>query len=189
MKTLIIHPEDSTTVFLKDIYKDLHNKTVVTKNKTRKEIINLIDNHDRVFMMGHGSPGGLFKTRAFPNHGRMHLIDEHVVPHLKDKENFYIWCNADKFVKKHNLKGFFSGMFISEVGEAIYCGVARSDEQYGLKICDLVKESNYGFSRILANKLHLPLDKMYKEVMREYWMIAKTNKVADYNQGRLYKRG
>jgi hypothetical protein len=30
MKTLVIHPDDPTTTFLKEVYADLRNKTVIT---------------------------------------------------------------------------------------------------------------------------------------------------------------
>ena len=82
------------------------------------------------------------------------------------KENVFIWCNADEFVKKHSknffvnyfnnflffsfffffeisvptyftfldLKGFYSGMFISEVEEAEYCGLGTvSQREVGKK--------------------------------------------------------
>ena len=43
---------------------------------------------------------------------------------LKKKDNsVFIWCNADQFVNRYNLKGFYTGMFISEVMEAVFCGL------------------------------------------------------------------
>jgi hypothetical protein len=40
--TLVIHPDDRSTDFLKYIYQDLHTTTVVTGDKNQDEIINMI---------------------------------------------------------------------------------------------------------------------------------------------------
>ena len=37
---------------------------------------------------------------------------------LKEKETLSMWCFSDRFFRKHNLKGFHTGMIISEVDEA-----------------------------------------------------------------------
>ena len=75
MKTLIIHPKDKTTVFLEPIYEKIDNKTVIQKNSSFEEIINLIETHDRIMMMGHGSPDGLFSIGNF-NEG--YVIDKNI---------------------------------------------------------------------------------------------------------------
>ena len=59
---------------------------------------------------------------------------------LREKKNcFYIWCNADQFVEKYKLAGFYTGMFISEVGEAAYNGITVDQK--------LVTESNRMFGK------------------------------------------
>lgn len=58
MKNLIIHPEDPTTTFLSPIYANLKNKTVIKGGITKSELRELIDSHDRVLMLGHGSTFG-----------------------------------------------------------------------------------------------------------------------------------
>jgi hypothetical protein len=193
MTTLVIHPEDQSTDFLKGIYESLDDKTVITGGKTRGEVIELIEGHDRVFMMGHGSPSGLFKVGAFPNSeiGHIHVIDWNLVPYLRGKENLYIWCHADQFVRKHELTGFFSGMFVSETHEAIYHGVAHKHERYGMKLSEMVKESNTSFSKILGSALsqEMPMDDLFRHVLYHYGNIAKENKIANYNHDRLYKAG
>jgi hypothetical protein len=115
MKTLVIHPDDRSTDFLKEIYKD-KDWTVINDYdicKSIKQITELIKNHDRIVMMGHGHPGGLF----------MSCINSDLVYLLREKECVCIWCNADKFVERYGLKGFYTGMFISEVGEAWYYNI------------------------------------------------------------------
>ena len=53
MKTLVIHPEDSTTWFLNRVYKNIENLTLVTGNVSKNEVKSMIPDHDRVMMMGH----------------------------------------------------------------------------------------------------------------------------------------
>jgi hypothetical protein len=106
----------------------------------------LIEEHDRVMMCGHGAPMGLFSVGQFKNTGGF-IIDHTMVDILSKKDNsIFIWCNADQFVNRFKLKGFYSGMFISEVGEAYYCGLPGTKQ-------DVVDESNFGFCELLISKL------------------------------------
>ena len=118
MKTLIIHPKDKTTDFLKPVYSSISDATVINGGVSKDEIRELIKEHERIIMLGHGSPGGLFGVGQFG--GWSYVIDSTMVEALSNKHNnIYIWCNADQFMKQHpTLQGFYSGMFISEVGEA-----------------------------------------------------------------------
>jgi hypothetical protein len=178
-KTLIIHPKDKTTDFLEIVYNPIVEKTVIKGNVTRSELIDLIKSHDRIMMMGHGSPEGLFSVGKFPDFGG-YVIDKKIVSHLKNKkENIYIWCNADQFVKNNNLFGFYSGMFISEVSEAYYCGLYGTSQ-------DIVDESNYGFCHILSEYIDNDKNSIYNNVKTEYGVIAGDNPVAFYNNKRLY---
>ena len=181
-KTLIIHPKDSTTSFLNIVYEPIQDKTVVTGGVTKEELKRLIDSHDRIMMMGHGSPYGLFSIGRFPgtsNNG--YIIDESFVWLLNEKsDNVYIWCNADQFVQRYGLKGFYSGMFISEVAEATYCGIPGTDQE-------LIDESNYGFCNIIAKYINEDKTIIHENVLKEYGEIAESNPVAFYNNNRLYK--
>jgi hypothetical protein len=78
------------------------------------------------------------------------------------------------------LKGFYSGMFISEVGEALYCGLPGTQQ-------DEVDESNYGFVNIIGKYINEDKNVIYENVIREYGIIAEENPVALYNHNRLYK--
>lgn len=180
MKTLIIHPQDASTSFLDIVYGPIENKTVVTGGIRKQEVNDLIKSHDRVMMMGHGSPFGLFSVGQFKNTGG-YIIDHTTVPLLETKtDNVFIWCNADRFVNEHELKGFYSGMFISEVGEAIYCGLPGTKQ-------DVVDESNYGFCNIISKYINQDTNVIYENVKKEYGVIAEENSVAFYNNLRLYK--
>ena len=180
MKTLIIHPADPSTSFLDIVYESVQDKTLITGGVSKSDLIRLIDEHDRIMMMGHGSPAGLFAIGQFKNVGA-YIIDQSMIPYLKQKQNnVYIWCNADKFVDVFGLKGFYSGMFISEVGEALYCGLPGTKQ-------DEVDESNYGFVNIIGKYINEDKDTIYENVKKEYGIIAEENPVALYNHNRLYK--
>jgi len=185
MKNLIIHPSDHSTSFLDTVYAPLENKTIITGGVTKKEVLDLIKEHDRVLMMGHGSPSGLFAVGQFNKEtdskwDLAFIIDQSVVPLLREKDNsVFIWCNADRFVKYHGLMGFYSGMFISEVGEATYCGIPGTDQE-------LIDESNFGFCNIIAKHIAEEKTLIHENVKREYSLIAESNPVAFYNNMRLY---
>lgn len=180
METLIIHPKDSTTSFLDIVYEPIENKTVITGGITKEELHDLIKSHDRIMMMGHGSPFGLFSIGQFEKCGG-YIIDYTSVPLLEEKkDSVFIWCNADKFVLEYELRGFYSGMFISEVGEALYCGLPGIPQE-------IVDESNYGFCEIISKYINKDTDGIYENVRKEYGIIAEENPVALYNNLRLYK--
>jgi hypothetical protein len=180
MKTLIVHPEDNTTSFLDLVYAPIENKTVIKGGISKTELMLQIMEHDRIMMMGHGSPAGLFAIGNFKNCGG-YIIDQQMVPLLKEKNNsVFIWCNADKFVETFGLQGFYSGMFISEVGEATYCGLPGTEQ-------DQVDESNYGFVNIIAKYINDDKNIIHENVKKEYGLIAENNPIALYNNNRLYK--
>ena len=179
MKTLIIHPKDKSTQFLDIVYEPIPNKTIITGGITKEEVRKLIEEHDRVMMCGHGAPMGLFSVGQFKNSGGF-IIDHTMVDILSKKDNsIFIWCNADKFVDHFKLKGFYSGMFISEVGEAYYCGLPGTKQ-------DEVDESNFGFCELLSECINEPHDVMYETIIKNYGKIAEENPVALYNHNRLY---
>jgi len=137
MKTLVIHPDDRTTDFLKPIYEG-RGWTVITKHKKelkRQDFLSEVKAHDRIIMMGHGYPGGLF----------MSYIDSTIVDILREKDCVCIWCNADQFVNKYGLKGFYTGMFISEVSEANWFKI-QTDQ-------DAVDHSNNLFTELVVEHI------------------------------------
>lgn len=178
VKTLIIHPKDTTTVFLEPIYEKVNNKTVIRQNSSKERLFNFIETHDRIMMMGHGSSEGLFSVGNFISDNG-YIIDKSFVPLLKNKkECFYLWCNADKFVEKYELNGFYSGMFISEVHEANFCNVKVNQQ--------LVNESNNSFSKIVSNWANYDMKSLHENVKTQYSRLAEFNDVALYNLKRLY---
>jgi len=186
MKTLVIHPHDASTNFLSPIYAGLDNVTLVTDSWPQNQIQEAIQTHDQVMMMGHGSPSGLFAVGQFPTNSPFasYVIGTGMVEALSQKDNsIFIWCNADQFVNRHMLKGFYTGMFISETGEAAYCGLPGTP-QY------IVDESNHGFVNILREKLQDTRDTslLFEQTSGTYSIIADINPVAKYNYNRLFCR-
>ena len=175
-KTLIIHPDDRSTDFLKGIYVNL-NATVLTSG-TKEQVNEEISKHNRIMMMGHGSPFGLFAIHKFTS-GNGFVIDHSTVELLCNKENVFIWCNADQFVRNHKLNGLYSGMFISEVGEANYCGLPNTSQ-------DVVDESNNTFAELLGSVISGSLHEAYQYTKYYYDQLAEVNAVAEYNAQRLY---
>ena len=65
MKTLVIHPKDKTTDFLKPIYHGRDDVTVITGGCTKEDVAKAIDAHDHIVMLGHGTPQGLMAMGNF----------------------------------------------------------------------------------------------------------------------------
>jgi hypothetical protein len=178
MKNLIIHPADASTDFLKPIYANISDAIILNGGASKDQVKELITQHDRIIMLGHGSPFGLFSIGQF--HGNNgYVIDESMVPLLLDKECISIWCNADQFMNRHELYGFYSGMFISEVGEAMYCGLPGTEQE-------TVTASNDYFAELLGEVINEPMSIIYGHVKENYGLLTENNPVALYNHNRLY---
>lgn len=179
MKTLVIHPEDPSTTFLVQTYASLRDKTVVRGGLTKSFLRKLIDKHDRVLMMGHGSPYGLLSQDQYPDAG-FYVIDESMVQELGFKtSNLYIWCFAHKFVQRHRLKGLCSEMFISEKEEGFIYGFDEIEQE-------LIDQSNDKFAWIVSKYLQESIEILYDKLVQEYSVVAKKNPIARFNLGNLY---
>jgi hypothetical protein len=180
MTTLIIHPDDRSTDFLRPIYQDLKHKTVITGPITRDGLHALIKAHDRIIGLGHGSPSGLFSMSS--NGFGSYILGASEVEVLRGKELVSIWCHANQFMERHRLNGLYSGMFISEVSEARYYGlneVTQAD----------VNESNDAFAKILGREMiRNPHEEfmLWGRVKIQYTELANWNLVAEYNSGRWF---
>jgi hypothetical protein len=126
-KILVIHPKDPETDFLIPIYENIEDKFVIREQVD--DDLTIVDKelskpYETVIILGHGSPLGLHD-----------MINNTLVVHfaharlLKNKNVIGIWCNADKFFEKYGIKGFCTGMFISELREAKYYGITTTAEE------------------------------------------------------------
>jgi len=167
MKTLVIHPDDRSTDFLKQIYED-KDWTVINEHKNKlpkNKFIQAIKDHDRIVMMGHGYPYGLFMSH----------IDSSLVYLLREKECVCIWCNADQFVNRYKLTGFYTGMFISEVSEASWFHIKTNQNE--------IDFSNKLFTQLVTD--HIDLDNPQPIIKENY---VGDSAVIQFNNDRLYFR-
>lgn len=105
------------------------------------------------------------------------LIDEsHAELLTHESNNIYIWCNADCYVREHGLKGFATGMFISEPTEAQIFGVP-----FGLGD---ITGSNTLFAQIVGNCLDRPSLEIYQTVLKDYFL--ERNHVCEFNRQRMF---
>jgi hypothetical protein len=172
MKTLVIHPNNPTTDFLKKIYEGKDYTVFDCYNYTNDDLINVIISHDRIIMCGHGSSDGLFDI----NNGGF-IIDNSIVPYLQTKECICIWCNADVFVEDYGLTGLYTGMFISEVEEAYLFQINESMND--------IDFSNNVFSGLLGTIIDkYELSEVFDILKKCYY--DKENDVMIFNNERIF---
>lgn len=163
--TLVIHLDDPSTDFLKVIYEgkgfDVISAWIVPE-KLKAEI----EAHDRIFMLGHGGPGGLF--------GPGYTVGAEFGPILRQKKGLYIWCHAIEYAHLHKLSGLVSGMFISEVHEASWAGIQATQEE--------VDASNAAFAAAVRKYLDTGAS---PHTVRDCYN-STVCKVTQYNNDRLY---
>lgn len=174
MKTLVIHPKDPTTDCLSVIYEGRDDWTVVRDPSTPvKKIRDLIRKHDRIIMLGHGTPYGLLAAKSGFRFGR-YIITDYLAQFMKKKETYSIWCNSDEYFRFHGLKGFHTGMIISEVGEELYifrgeCPLNAKEMEENMKL----------FCSTCAKYIDLPPEEAQKKILEEY---VGEDRVTEYNR-------
>lgn len=121
------------------LFKDIEGISLY--NPTREELEKVLaENPTETFMcLGHGSPRGLFSADM---HG--FLLDRDNVHLLQNRNVIGIWCYASDFARTHNLRGFFTYMFISNPQEANFHRCGKVSEE-------VVFEENRLFSQRVNN--------------------------------------
>ena len=131
---IVVHPNDPSTRMLSLIYEDIKDVTLFDSWEQREEILKTIaaaPREEPILLLGHGCPNGLFDMR----YGL--VIKDSDANILKDRPNLVgIWCYASSYAHKNGLKGFFSGMFISEEPEAWVNDVDAEAEEIDEKAWD-----------------------------------------------------
>ncbi len=186
MKTLVIHPSDSSTSFLKPIYSNIPTEelTLITGGISKAELIELVKTHETIMGLGHGSIEGLCALGQFSCIGYADfIIDIQLVPYLNNKKVISIWCYAQEFIVASNLKNVYtSNMFCSEVIECDYVGLKHANQA-------MVNESNLVFGFTLGKFIHLNPQEIHEAMQKsEYAALVKSNIVAAYNMERLSNR-
>ena len=175
MKTLVIHPSDPTTDVLKVIYED-KDWTVISDPTFPKSHLKLaIKRHDRIIMMGHGTPHGLVAfSNPIKKTGLRYVIDSNLLYLLREKELIGIWCDCDQFFNKHDLKGLNTGMIISEWDEAKYF----LSEEFTQNQID---ESNILFSSVMKEIIEKDNDLSLVDNYK-----IDENSIVEFNRKRIY---
>ena len=166
MKTLVIHPKDHTTDFLSVIYTNT-NWTIITTNVSKSHLKSQIKSHDRILLLGHGTELGLIGFDHF-------IIDSTYIYLLREKHCICIWCNADIFFTKYKLKGFYTGMIISDLDESYDFSIPSS--------LDDIYDSNKLFAKSIQDSIDS--DNMLLEVKSAY--DSKDNSIIDFNKYNIY---
>ena len=178
MNTLVIHPKDDSTVFLNKVYENLDDVTLVQGGVSRDQLKDMVRSHDQIMMMGHGTPHGLMSVGQFNGHS--YVVDGSFAPLLAEKSNsVFIWCNADEYVNQNELKGFFTGMYISEIAEAYLMGLGETTQRQ-------VDESNELFVETVGAFADREPCLIHAAAKHRYGQITSRNHVAKYNHERLY---
>ena len=172
MKTLVIHPKDSTTDFLSVIYAD-KDWTIIDDAKVSNNFLKeQIKSHDRIIMLGHGTEQGLIAWEG--RYDYRHIISSDLVYLLREKKCVCIWCNADVFAKKYELKGFYTGMIISEVDEAnLFCVPCKFED---------IEQSNVLFAESVRKSIDS--NEMLIEMKKDY--SSDSNSIIIFNARNLY---
>ena len=142
---LVIHPYDTTTLFLTELYNDIPNIDIINSNTTPNSIIKeKLKSHNTIILLGHGTEDGLLCGHDIENNiFNRFIIDCSHVQLLRNKNIIGIWCNANIFAEKYGLNGLFSGMIISELTEAYDCGVLTTTTELELENVKLAKNLRY----------------------------------------------
>ena len=94
------------------IYEGIEGVKLFDSYLQREEILKAIaaaPKDEPILLLGHGCPSGLYDMR----YGL--VIRNEDADLLKNRPNLVgIWCYASDYAYNHGLKGFYSGMFISE---------------------------------------------------------------------------
>jgi len=185
MQRLIIHVKDSSTDFLCPIYSHLPDATIV-RTALHYELMNeLIDAHDQVIMLGHGSSQGLFSNN-FRSHNPFIISSKNVEALAKKTNNVFIWCYAGTFASHHQLKGFSTSMFISEDGEARFC---LPSSMYTSVVDEhAVHEQNYLFARLMGANISYDVQTLYENVKQDFCSentVADNKSVINFNNNGL----
>jgi len=127
---------------------------------------------DFILFCGHGSPYGLFSPDW-----SSYVLSYLNVDLVHAKKVVGIWCHASEFAYQNDLEGFFSWMFISNVGEA-YCNGCTNTSS------DEINASTTRFCGLVNNliKNNAPLSEWYDILNKQDNIL---NEVDDFNYRNL----
>lgn len=172
-RTLFIHPTDPSTVFCELVYnqyRDRNDVTILTGSRVSHKIIkDALRSHDRIVFIGHGTEYGLLDMLGGFDR---YVVTSKDLHYFRDKPVICYWCNANIFAEKYNLNAFATGMFISEIDEAIrYCLPAEQE---------LIDASNTLFCNILSQHVFDDPEDIREIIYKEYRI--ENNPIVAFNR-------
>ena len=124
--TLVFHMTDPSTVMLKQIYEGKGFDVVTQRDVAKEDVHKLMEAHDRIICLGHGTSYGLLGGNIGPEEGS----------YFRGKNLFVIWCNADQYFKTNcpDARGkFITGNMPSESWECASAGCGHISAELMLK--------------------------------------------------------
>ena len=87
----------------------------------------IAEEEDALVLCGHGSPQGLFDPSVMARGDFLaiarnppYLVDARNAPSIRARRVVGVWCYAAAFAESAGLRGFFTGMFVSNPKEAAF---------------------------------------------------------------------
>lgn len=121
--TLVIHPHDPSTEMLQYVYEGHCFDVLEDPNIPQERLKELIALHDTIIILGHGTGAGLAYPSAIHGlkpgpDGKLFMVDDSFASLLREKRTISMWCFSDRYFRRNRIKGFHTGMIISERQEA-----------------------------------------------------------------------
>ena len=141
MKATIVHSNagDTDTRVLAALWDGIPDARVMdvrpgTPGARRAVDVAIAEEEDTLVLCGHGSPQGLFDPSVMAR-GNLttiarnppHLVDARNAPSVRARRVVGVWCYAASFAESVGLRGFFTGMFVSNPMEAAFVGCPGRD--------------------------------------------------------------
>lgn len=178
MTAILSNCGDNDTAVLRNIWNKIPDIQVIEVGKgvKRSDIDEALKKEeDLLILAGHGYPAGLFGAGDFDDNC---IIDSKNSSLIKAKKVIGIWCHASSFAKSMGLKGFFSGMFISNKTEAsFYLGGSEYENE---EIWKYETDFCLELQKLIMGKT--PMKKWPQAIIKKSDM---TNPIIKYNMSRL----
>lgn len=175
MKTLVIHPDDATTVMLKHVYANKNYTVITDPNICDFALRKAISEHDKIILLGHGTSRGLINPLYMHNpfSPNLYLIGDNHAELLRKKDTVSVWCYSDMFFRRHNIPGFHTGMIISELLEA------RLVLGYSPLTAEQLFTNMVTFAKIIGEGIEKSPFELQKHVLAKY---VASDAITNYNR-------
>lgn len=142
MKATIVHSNagDTDTRVLAALWDGIPDARVLdvrpgTPSARRTVDVAIAEEDDTLVLCGHGSPQGLFDPGTMAPGADLaaiarnppYLVDATNAPSIRARRVVGVWCYAAAFAESVGLRGFFTGMFVSNPLEASFVGCPGHD--------------------------------------------------------------